>query len=314
MMAHETAFVLIGGAGFLGKSFSNLLTQINRGFFVVEKGDLDNDLLISKNYSRKLSELRERIFSQNSECVIIDFAYASVPKTSFDDPVNDFSENLSNVIKHLDFALALKASRYVYISSGGTIYGNQGRGLVGEDFPTLPISPYGISKLACERYVNMYYITHGLDTLIVRPSNIYGPGQKPFRGQGFISTALACAYQNKSIAVFGDGAQVRDYLYVSDFCGALVEVISNGIAGGVYNIGSELGYSINNVIDQMNNVTKREGKGLKVEYLENRPFDVTYNVLDCKKIKSSTEWRPTTDLAIGINQTWQWINQFMKSH
>lgn len=312
-MVNERCYILIGGLGFLGRNFSCYLSCLSYKFVIVEKGDLDVVHSRPNKFSTAIENLKLTSHSDDFEYIIVDFAYSSVPKTSFDDPVKDFTENLSNIIKHLDFALSIKAPKYVYISSGGTIYGNTNQDLIAENIPALPISPYGISKLACERYVNMYHHAYGLNTYIVRPSNIYGPGQKPFRGQGFVSTALALAYESKPIKVFGDGSNVRDYLYVEDFCQALAEIVQKGIPGDVYNIGSGLGYSINDIINEIDRVVLSEGKSLNVEYLEDRPFDVAYNVLDYKKLQTITEWQPAINLETGINQTWQWIKKYMSS-
>lgn len=246
--------------------------------------------------------------------IIIDLAYASVPNTSFADPIKDFSDNLYMVNKHLDSIAKLNVKKYIYISSGGTIYGQTDKPMISESEQNFPLSPYGITKMACERYVHLYNITHGLPTCIVRPSNIYGPGQKPFRGQGFVSTALGLAYKNEPVKVFGDGNHVRDYLYIDDFCDAIDAVIKTGENGAIYNVGSEIGLSINDVIEAINELLHAEGGELKREYLEARPFDVKNNVLDSKKLREISGWKPTTNFKDGLNTTNQWIKQYLKQH
>ncbi len=256
----------------------------------------------------------EELLAGKRFVAIVDFAYTSVPNTSFDDPIKDFSDNLYNVIRHLDFARVIKAARFVYISSGGTVYGESNSKPFSEDAPNFPLSPYGVTKLACERYVYMYNRLHNLPTLIVRPSNIYGPGQKPFRGQGLVATALGLAVKGEPIHVFGNGSHVRDYLYVDDFSKALINVIDQGEPGKIYNIGSGLGVSILDIVNQINRVLKEDNTELSVLSLPERPFDVHFNVLDIKEISQLNGWQPEVTLHTGIENTWKWIKEYLKQH
>ena len=100
--------------------------------------------------------------------------------------------------------------KLVLVSSGGTVYGNPSTVPVAEDHPTTPISPYGITKLAIEKYAAMYRLTAGLPVVCVRPGNAYGEGQRPFSGQGFIATAMASVIQGKEVVLFGERGTVRD--------------------------------------------------------------------------------------------------------
>jgi UDP-glucose 4-epimerase len=307
----DSTYLIIGGTGFLGKNLVKLLTARHKRTVVVGTG---------KNYHPVSSEMyipageltidsipkkyRERL-------IMIDFAYASVPNTSFEDPINDFSKNLLNIIRYLDFAKAVRAIRYVYISSGGTVYGDTVAEQINEETANYPISPYGITKMACERYVHMYHFIDKLDTCIVRPSNVFGPFQKPFRGQGFIATVLALLFQDKPANIFGNGDIIRDYLYVDDFCNALMDVIEYGKNGEVYNVGYGLGYSINDVLKQINLIALNEGKVLQLNHLPPRPFDVKKNILDISKIQALNGWKPLMPLQKGLDRTWEWMKSYL---
>lgn len=308
--------IVIGGTGFLGKNLISFLKE-NQGSM--------NIITISRSdfYMQGTTHINitnvgwKNIFSQlpqHDENIIIDFAYSSVPKTSFDDPVKDFTENLQNTIDHLEFAVKIKCTRYVYVSSGGTVYGEVGRNPIKEETSNFPIAPYGITKMASERYVNMYHKVYELNVCIVRPSNVYGPEQRPFLGQGFISTALALAFTDKPIKIYGDGSVVRDYLYIQDFCEGMLDVIQYGTNGEIYNIGSNFGSSINEVVDAINEVLKKENKALQTDYLKGRSFDVKYNVLDCAKLNKLNNWTAKTSLSEGIHQTTPWIKHYINSH
>ncbi|MGC3946010.1 MAG: NAD-dependent epimerase/dehydratase family protein [Chryseolinea sp.] len=305
-MDREPTYVVIGGAGFMGRNFVSHLLKSQRNVIVVGRST-SYDPLGSEQYFSAGPAIQNVLKQQTSPLVIVDFAYTSIPMTSFDDPISDFSSNLLRTIQYLDLAKELNVRRYVYISSGGTVYGDAARLPVNEEAPNFPVSPYGITKLACERYVGMYHHVYGLKTLIIRPSNIYGPYQRPFRGQGFIATALSSASQNQPINVFGDGSTIRDYLYISDFCAALSAAIDTGIDGQIYNIGSSLGITIHDLIDALQNMLVQENKQLAVSFQPGRPYDVGKNVLDSSKLREISLWKPAVDLHQGLKLTWQWL-------
>lgn len=148
--------------------------------------------------------------------------------------------------------------------------------------------------------------------VIVRPSNIYGPGQKPFRGQGFIATAIGSALKGSVVQVFGDGTHVRDYVYVSDFCTALKGVIEKGANGSVYNIGFGKGYTINEVAKKIGEVNAGL-PSLQLNHLPQRPFDVHYNVLDHKKLTALTGWNPVVSLEEGLVHSANWITDYLRA-
>ena len=295
---HKHVFIIIGAAGFIGSAFSNYLKENNYQVFDVFRGQISG---IESDF-HFISELLK---IDNKQIVIVDFAYTSVPNSSFIDPVKDYSENLYNVIRHLEFAKQLPKATYVYISSGGTVYGNTNNTLpIKEDYSNIPLSPYGITKLACEKYVLMYKEVYGLNVKIVRPSNIYGPGQKPFRGQGFIATAIAKILKNEPIQIFGNGLQVRDYLYIDDFCKVLKDIATAGQNGEIYNAGTGIGKTLNEILDTIKTLLDIS---IPVNYLPFRPFDVFYNVLDSSKISALNNWHYSAPLEEGLKKTIEWI-------
>lgn len=295
----KTTFVIIGAAGFLGSAFANYVAEKQCDVFKILRGQISG---IESDF-----HLIAELLKIENKLVVLDFAYTSVPNSSSKDPVKDYSENLYNVIRHLEFVRQLPNAEYVYISSGGTVYGNPVKHEpIREDHSNSPLSPYGITKLASEKYVLMYKEVYGLNVKIVRASNIYGPGQKPFRGQGFVATAIAKILLKQAIQIYGDGSQVRDYLYVEDFCIVLHDVITMGCNGEVYNLGSEIGKSLNEIIEIIKINT---GENFYTEYLEARLFDVHYNVLDSSKVSKLNNWSFSTPLNYGIRKTIKWVSE-----
>jgi UDP-glucose 4-epimerase len=297
---------LIGGTGFLGSALRRHL----RNF--------DSELVVAGRAREAPFEKGERYVAASdllqpasNTCehfsAIIDFAYATVPSTSFEDPIADVSANLGPLIGHLQLAQRVQAGRFVFISSGGTVYGDVGAAPIPESTPNAPISPYGITKLACEHYVRLFHSLHGVPAVIVRPSNIYGPGQLPFRGQGLVATAFGAVLRNKPLTVYGDGSQVRDFLYVEDFCTGLLAVLEKGTPGEIYNLGSGVGISVAYTLAAIDKIVQRDGRSLDIDWREPRPFDVKSNILDTAKLSGASGWAPATSLEEGLSATWEWI-------
>ena len=286
--------ILIGGTGFLGHAYVGHLASA-REVHVMGRDDWKTG---------KSDTLADAMAGRAPD--IVDLAYATVPSTSFADPVGDFTANLGAMIRHLEFARRVGAARHLFVSSGGTIYGDQGDRPLDEDAPTQPISPYGITKLASEHYAAMYRRL-GVPTLIVRPSNIFGPGQAPFRGQGLVATAFGAAMRGQPLTLYGDGLQHRDYLFVDDFCTGLDAVMARGEIGAAYNLGRGAATAIADLLAAIGIITARDGYPLVVTDAAARPFDVTSNLLDISRIKNKLGWRPHVGLEDGLERTWRWM-------
>lgn len=293
--ARTNPLILIGGTGFLGRAYAARLCAEERDVHVVGRAEWG---------SGKADALAEAMTGRDPE--IVDFAYATVPSTSFADPVGDFTANLGAMIRHLDFSCRIGAARHLFVSSGGTVYGDQGDRPIAEDAPAQPISPYGITKLASEHYAAMYRRL-GVPTMVVRPSNIYGPGQAPFRGQGLVATAFGMALQDRPLTLFGDGSQIRDYLYVDDFCHGLDAALTRGTTGEAYNLGSGVATTATGLLAMIGSITRRDGYPLTVVHADARPFDVDYNLLDVTKMEGQLGIRAATSLSDGLERTWQWM-------
>lgn len=287
--------VLIGGNGFLGRAFAAHLAARDREVHVIGRADWD---------SGRADQLAERLRGRLP--VVIDLAYATVPSSSFEDPVADFTANLGAIIRHLEYAKALVVDRFIFVSSGGTVYGDQGDRPLDELAAKEPISPYGITKLASEHYVGMYRRIK-VPTLIVRPSNIYGPGQAPFRGQGLVATAFGMALDGKPLSLFGDGAQRRDYIYIDDFCRSLDAAMTRGMIGQSYNLGSGVGTSAADLLSAIGRITAGDGFPLAVKPAPARPYDVASNLLDVTRMRDHLGAQPQVGLREGLEATWRWI-------
>ena len=194
---------VIGGSGFIGRAVVTELLAKGRKVIVVGRQIRPAIPLppavdyVATNSKNALWQALE------SSQEIIDLAYATVPQTSFQDPINDIVVNLPEAVRLFDMAASLPILKFVWVSSGGTVYGRTSAPLIAETHPTQPLSPYGITKLAIEKYAHMYFESRNLPIICVRPSNAFGEGQRAYSGQGFIATAIASVVDGHELTLFG---------------------------------------------------------------------------------------------------------------
>jgi len=227
----------------------------------------------------------------------------TVPGTSNLDPVADVQSNLVNTLYLLEQMRKKGLRRILYLSSGGTVYGNPESSPISENHPLKPISSYGIVKVAIEKYLFMYQQLYGLQPVILRPSNPYGPRQGHAGVQGLIGTLLARAFSGETLEIWGDGSIVRDYMHVSDLARLCVVALEDNSCG-VFNAGSGEGHSINQIIEMIRDLT---GSELKVRYEEARSFDVKEVVLDISSAMQQFDWKPEVELSTGIREHMEWL-------
>lgn len=237
---------------------------------------------------------------------VIHLAYATVPNTSFDNPLADLLQNLPPTVQ-LFSEVAERGGRLILVSSGGTVYGEAHQLPIPETHPTNPISPYGVTKLTLEKYAHLYAVTHGLQVICVRPGNAYGVGQRPYVGQGFVSTAMASMLNGQPVKIFGERGMVRDYVYVTDLAAGIVSALDHGQLSETYNIGSGVGRSNMDVLEAMLPLIDSTGQGIRVEHLPERVFDVHANVLDSTKLALHTGWTPKVEFQEGLLRTRDWL-------
>lgn len=238
--------------------------------------------------------------------VVFHFVSTTIPKTSNDDPIYDVRSNLVDTLQLLESCVEAGVRKVVFASSGGTVYGRPRKVPITEDHPTDPITSYGIVKLAVEKYLGLFEHLHGLDYAALRISNPYGPFQDPEGQQGAVPVFLNRVRTGRPVTIWGDGSVVRDYLYVSDLVEALKLAAETKTRHKTLNIGSGRGTSLEELLAVIAEVT---GERPDVEYVPGRALDVPENVLDVARAREELGWDATTDLAGGIERTWDWVRK-----
>jgi UDP-glucose 4-epimerase len=244
---------------------------------------------------------------------VFHLAYTTLPQTSNEDPVYDVRSNVVDTLQLLQSCRQHGVRKFVFVSSGGTVYGVPQQVPIPETHATEPICSYGISKLTIEKYLNLYHRLWQLDYAVARVSNPYGEYQNPFAKQGAIGVFLGNVVQGQPITIWGDGEVVRDYVYIKDAVKALVlaaEYDASPDEPRIFNVGYGRGYSLNQIIEEIRAVVDVP---VEVRYTPARPVDVPVNVLDISRAARHLEWQPTTDLREGVSRSWQWVKSLQKS-
>lgn len=299
--------LVIGGAGFIGSHVTPLLCESGREVVVLGRRTRpDRDLhpgcrYLCGDYSDR-AVLRGLL---EAGCEVLDLAYSTVPKTSFEDPVFDLLSNLPASVGLFQEALAAGVSRVLIVSSGGTVYGSTNQLPIGEEHPTAPVSPYGITKLATDRYAMMFHRNEGLPVMVVRPGNAYGEDQRTGTGQGFIAAAVAEVLAGREIEIYGCEGTIRDYIHVSDVATGIVAALEFGDDGEIYNIGTGVGTTNTGIVRMLEGFAHEQNLRVKTKILPPRHFDVEANVLDSTKLNAKTGWVPSVCLKDGLRRVWE---------
>ena len=237
--------------------------------------------------------------------VVYHLISTTVPSTSNLDPVADIQGNLINTLRLLQLMVQKNVNKIVFLSSGGTVYGIPDVVPIPETHPLRPICSYGVVKVAIENYLQMFHQLHGMDYVVLRASNPYGERQGHVGVQGVIGTFMRNILADEPIEIWGDGSVVRDFIYVGDLAGLCVQAGTSEVSG-IFNAGSGIGHSINEIIASLKTVT---GKPIEPIYKSGRGYDVPQVVLDVMHAKEMFGWHPHISLKNGIESTWSWATK-----
>lgn len=285
-MNHD-GVLLLGGAGFIGAALATRLQQQNVPVHIVGRHDLD-----------QLAQLLPQCST------VIHLASATTPGSSAQHANLELG-NLALTLRLLDLLRAQPQTHLIFFSSGGTVYGNPQRLPVTEDSPIAPLSNHGAGKAAQESFCQALR-AQGHAVSILRPSNAYGPGQTMKSGFGLVRTLLEHARLGTAMEIWGDGENVRDYIYIDDIVDATLRVIAQPQDCSTYNLGSGVGHSINQVRDVVGQVCSRI---LPTTYRPARGLDVRGVVLDNTRLSARLGWKPVVGFADGVARTWEWVRR-----
>lgn len=302
--------LFIGGAGFIGSNIIKSLQDRDIHISVLEPPFADIhrlDALPIRLFRGELQNIDyiRSIVETNNIKTVVHLVSTIIPGSSFEDYKREYQNVIFPSIELMQLC-AQKGIKFVYFSSGGTVYGNRDtKEPFVETDPMAPISYYGWSKQMMENSIHYVHRTSGLEYLILRPSNPYGHGQKLHAQQGLIAVAIGKILNGEAITVWGDGSSVRDYIYIDDLAGIVRELLLKDVCNRTLNIGSNEGYSINDIISLLKDIVEEP---VKVDYVTSREVDVANMILDTTELKKIVDI-PILPLKEGISLFYHEVKQ-----
>ena len=301
--------LVLGGSGFLG---SHIVDR-----FLAEKHDVSVYDLYTERYRRTPRSVHfftgdfgnvgalDEVISTGFD-VIIHCVSTTTPKSSNESAEFDIQSNVIGTVRLLDICVRHKVGKLVFLSSGGTVYGDIGNSqTIDESHRVRPICSYGVSKLAIEHYLSVYQHLHGLNYVSLRLSNPYGERQNPHRALGALTVFLHRALTQQTIEIWGDGSVTRDFIYAGDVANAIFQATVRPLKG-VFNVGTGTGISLRDLLSEIAHAVNIEPK---IVWLKSRPFDVPRIVLDCTKLQTAADWKCATNMRDGISKTADWLRK-----
>lgn len=301
--------VVFGGGGFIGSTIVDRLLLDGHEIRVFERPRIDpyRQFMPGERVEWLTGDLMSVHDVTNAVVgmdAVLHLVSTTLPKNSNDDPIYDVQSNLVATLQLLGAMLAQGVRKIVFISSGGTVYGNPQYVPIDERHPTEPRVSYGITKLAIEKYLLMYQHLHGIKATILRVANPYGERQRIETAQGAVGVFLSRALQGQAIDIWGDGTVTRDYIYIQDVADAFARAVVYGGPKSVFNICSGIGTSLNELIELLERVL---GQRVQRNYLPARAFDVPVSVLDNSLARAELDWQPTVPMEAGVRRTAEWM-------
>ncbi len=299
--------LVTGGAGFIGSHLVDAYLKGGNRVVIVDdlsSGKEENINKQAKFYKMNIGDPSlEEIFEKEKIEVVNHHAAQIDVRKSVANPIFDARINILGTLNILENCKRFKVEKVVFASSGGVIYGECKDIAPRENFPPGPLSPYGVSKLACEYYLYYYGETCGLNYVIFRYGNVYGPRQDPYGEAGVVAIFSEEMLQDKEVNIFGDGKQMRDYVYVGDVVRANLACLGKG-CNEIFNIGTGRTISVNQLFEQIKEILNYKKEAI---YKSPRAGELFKSCLDVTKAKNLLNWKAEVDFQEGLKQTIAWF-------
>jgi UDP-glucose 4-epimerase len=306
--------LVTGGAGFIGSHVAD--AYLRKGDEVVVMDSLvhgkrsnipDGAEFVELDIRdpRAAELIRERRFD-----IVNHHAAQMDVRVSVTDPRFDASVNVDGLLNLLEASRAAGVGRFLYVSSGGVVYGEPEERPTPETAAKLPESPYGVTKLAGEQYLYYYHRVHGMEYAALRYSNVYGPRQDPHGEAGVVAIFSTRLIRGEALTVFGDGEQTRDYVFVGDVVAANMLLTdaelprSRSLDDRGFNVGTGIETSVNRLAEVL---MEAAGRSVPVNRAEARAGELRHSSLDTNRLRG-LGWAPRTGLLDGLRETYNWIH------
>lgn len=304
--------LVTGGAGFIASHIVD--AYINDGHEVIVIDDLSTGRKEFLNRKAKFyradikdrSEVKKVIREVKPEIINHHAAQISV-RDSVKDPINDLEINLIGLLNLLEEAKSVGVKKFIFASSGGVVYGEADKIPTPETYaPLLPQSPYGVTKLASEYYLNYYFQSFGISYLALRYSNVYGPRQNPHGEAGVVAIFTLKLLKNETPVINGDGLQTRDYVFIEDVVSVNRKAVNSAKTGSL-NIGKGKETNVNEIFEGLRKIT---AKNVEPVYGPAKPGEQKRSCLDSSLAKRVLFWDPEVSLDQGLRKTVEYFQKY----
>jgi UDP-glucose 4-epimerase len=295
--------LLSGGAGFIGSHVAEALLERHHEVAIVDdlsSGKRENIPEGAHLYEADICSGCAAIFEDFGPEALCHQAAQMDVRRSVREPDFDADVNVLGTIGLLENCVEYGVGKVVFASTGGAVYGEQQRFPATEDHPQYPVSPYGVSKLAGERYFYYYHAQYGLPYFALRYSNVYGPRQDPHGEAGEVAIFSGNLAEGNTSTINGTGEQTRDYVYVEDVARANVLALEGEVPPGAYNVGTGSETSVNELYELLLGIS---GKDLAPEHGPAKPGEQLRSSVDPTLAGRVIGWRPEVDLTSGLKGT-----------
>jgi len=297
--------LVTGGAGFIASHLVDRLIEKGHEVIVVDNlstGKKENINIKAGFYNADITnyEELEKVFEKEKPEIIDHHAAQASVTISIKNPVFDAKTNILGTINLLELAKKFNVKKFIYINSGGASYGEPIEIPMNENHPINPLSPYGISKHTAEHYLQLYHKLYNLTFVALRYANVYGPRQEPGGEAGVISIFTDKLLKNQQPIIFGDGSQLRDYIYIKDVVDSNILIIENQeIKNQEFNVGTGITTSTQEIFDKLKKILNIN---IKPIYEKERPGDLKVSSINPAKLMK-LGWKPKYSLEKGLKET-----------
>jgi UDP-glucose 4-epimerase len=295
--------LVTGGAGFIGSHVVDYLLERDHEVAVVDNlstGKRTNVPEGARFYEMDIRTGCLEVFEEFRPEALSHQAAQMDVRRSVREPDFDAEVNVLGTIRLLQNCVEYGVEQVIFASTGGAVYGEQKEFPAPENHPQYPISPYGVSKLAGERYLHFYCIQHSLPYVALRYANVYGPRQDPHGEAGVVAIFCGNLAANQASTINGTGEQTRDYVYVGDVARANLLALESEVPSGAYNIGTGIETSVNGLYEIL---LEASGRDLPPKHGPAKTGEQLRSCVDPSKAARLLEWQPEVDLASGLTKT-----------
>lgn len=300
--------LVTGGAGFIGSHLVDRLVQEGNQVIVIDNLSTGKRKQVNKKSQFYKMDIRskriERVFRKERPLIVVHLAAQMNVRLSTEDPVFDADVNILGTLNLLEHAMKHGVRKVSFASSGGAVYGEQEVFPAAESHRTDPLSPYGISKLAGEKYLAYYTNTTGLRHVVLRFGNVYGPRQEPEGEAGVVAIFSKLMLEGGQPIINGTGKQTRDFVYVDDVVESIMVTIGEDIQG-IFNVGTGQEATVNECYGIIKELTNSSCKDLYGAAKKGEQFR---SVLDVMKLRERFGWDPQVSLPDGLRMTVEFFN------